>query len=486
MVNALATNGRRLLLLRALQAADVGIGAFALGLALDWQGPGVSVFLADASWREVSWLALTLVVWHVLFCTFGLYESRRLSRGAGEVWALAKGVTFATIVTAALALLLGVESASPSVVFTVWAAGITLGVISRISMRLFLALLRRSGRNLRFILLIGGGPRARRLLDSLAVAADLGYRVAGYLDVSDDGKYANDGNDRNGTPLPGLPYLGAISGLPAVLKERVIDEVFIALPIKSFYEETARAIQWCEEQGVRVRLPADFFDPVLSTVQVDSFEGLPVISVVPHWVGGWYAIAKRALDLAASLVLLGLAAPVFALVALLIKLDSPGPVFFVQERVGLNKRHFRMFKFRTMQQNSEARLAEVAHLNEAEGPVFKIRDDPRLTRVGRLLRRLSIDELPQLLNVVRGEMSLVGPRPLPLRDVEGFTENWQRRRFSVKPGITCLWQISGRSRIPFRRWMELDMEYIDTSSMWLDLKILLKTVRAVFHRTGAY
>lgn len=178
-------------------------------------------------------------------------------------------------------------------------------------------------------------------------------------------------------------------------------------------------------------------------------------------------------------------APLFLAVALLIKLTSEGPVFFTQERLGLNKRRFRIFKFRTMVAGAEQKQAELEHLNEVEGPVFKIKCDPRVTLVGKVLRKTSIDELPQLLNVLKGEMSLVGPRPLPVRDYEGFDQDWHRRRFSVRPGLTCLWQISGRSSISFDKWMELDMQYIDEWSLWLDLKILAGTIPAVLKGAGA-
>ena len=183
--------------------------------------------------------------------------------------------------------------------------------------------------------------------------------------------------------------------------------------------------------------------------------------------------------------LLVLCLPLFLLVALVIKLDSEGPVFFVQERVGLSKRRFRMIKFRTMVADAEVRMKEIEHLNEKQGPIFKIRKDPRLTRVGRWLRKMSIDELPQFLNVFLGDMSLVGPRPLPMRDVRGLAEAWQKRRFSVKPGLTCLWQISGRSNLTFEEWMQLDLEYIDRWSLALDCKILLRTIPAILTTEGA-
>jgi lipopolysaccharide/colanic/teichoic acid biosynthesis glycosyltransferase len=185
------------------------------------------------------------------------------------------------------------------------------------------------------------------------------------------------------------------------------------------------------------------------------------------------------------LSLLIILSPIILLAAVLIKLTSPGPVFFIQERIGINKRRFNLYKFRSMVPDAEEKLATVEHLNEVTGPVFKITEDPRITSIGKFLRKTSIDELPQLLNVLNGSMSLVGPRPLPVRDYQGFDQDWLRRRFSVRPGITCLWQINGRSSIPFNQWMELDMQYIDEWSLSLDLKILAKTIPAVIKGSGA-
>jgi lipopolysaccharide/colanic/teichoic acid biosynthesis glycosyltransferase len=186
-----------------------------------------------------------------------------------------------------------------------------------------------------------------------------------------------------------------------------------------------------------------------------------------------------------SLSCIILFAPILLITAGLIKLTSPGPIFFVQKRMGLNKRLISVYKFRTMVQNAEQKQAELEHLNEVGGPVFKIKNDPRVTRIGKFLRKTSIDELPQLLNVLKGDMSLVGPRPLPVRDYRGFNRDWQRRRFSIRPGITCLWQINGRSSVSFERWMELDLEYIDRWSVWLDLQILIRTIPAVLKGSGA-
>jgi exopolysaccharide biosynthesis polyprenyl glycosylphosphotransferase len=239
-------------------------------------------------------------------------------------------------------------------------------------------------------------------------------------------------------------------------------------------------VEMCEKLGVTVRFPADLFDSTRAAADSDT-----LLTVSGHSPLPLPMFVKRALDLlVASLVILVMA-PAFLAIAIAVKLSTPGRVFFVQERIGLHRRRFPMFKFRSMHSGAEQRMQELARLNEVPGPVFKIRDDPRITRVGRFLRRTSLDELPQLFNVVRGEMSLVGPRPLPVRDYQGFTEDWHRRRFSVRPGLTCLWQVSGRSSIGFERWMELDMCYIDNWSLWLDLKILFRTVPALLRGRGA-
>ena len=201
---------------------------------------------------------------------------------------------------------------------------------------------------------------------------------------------------------------------------------------------------------------------------------------------GWHGHAKTVMDYSLAGVAILALAPVLLIVAALIKLDSPGPVFFTQYRAGKNKQPFRLIKFRTMVQDAEARQASLETLNEAGGPVFKIRNDPRVTRVGQFLRRTSIDELPQLINVLRGDMSLVGPRPLPFRDVERFQQAWHSRRFSVKPGLTCSWVLAGRSELEFDTWVRLDLDYIDSWSLLRDLRICLQTIPALIRGSGAY
>jgi exopolysaccharide biosynthesis polyprenyl glycosylphosphotransferase len=274
--------------------------------------------------------------------------------------------------------------------------------------------------------------------------------------------------------------------MPSILVRTVVDEVFLALPMRSFYSEMQSLLRQCEEQGITVVVPGDLFDAHTAKSRVLLLDDMPTIRMHSVPESSWRLVMKRMIDIVVSATLLLLLAPVLLGVALAIKISMPGPVLFKQTRVGLNKRHFTLYKYRTMVVDAEKRLKELEARNEAGGPVFKMKDDPRVTRLGRFLRRTSIDELPQLYNVLIGDMSLVGPRPLPLRDVDGFQEHWHRRRFSVPPGITCLWQLSGRSNITFNQWMELDRQYIDNWSLVLDLKILLRTVFVVLKREGAY
>ncbi|MGB7947533.1 MAG: sugar transferase [Candidatus Binatia bacterium] len=277
-----------------------------------------------------------------------------------------------------------------------------------------------------------------------------------------------------------------VAELEAIIARQPIDEVLVALPPNKYGTLVETIVRRCEEEGIIVRVRTEMFDLQVARSYVDELEGVPVLTIRSGPQDDWQLLAKRLIDIVASAALLVALAPLFAVVALLIKLDSPGAVFFKQERIGLNKRRFRLLKFRTMVDGADAQQAELEHLNEAAGPVFKIKKDPRVTRLGRFLRRCSIDELPQLFNVLKGDMSLVGPRPLPVRDVERIDVRSHKRRFSIKPGITCLWQVNGRSNIGFEDWVRLDLEYIDKWSLGLDARILLKTIPAVLKGPGAY
>ena len=279
-------------------------------------------------------------------------------------------------------------------------------------------------------------------------------------------------------------FLGSLDRMEELLKNHPIEVVLIGLPIKSKYDEIQRAIQTCELIGVESHYMHDFFDTSKAQVETHSQEPrhFAVLSTVRPDPKQYI---KRMIDLVLAAILIALFSPFLIAAALAVRFTSAGPVFFVQQRYGLNRKRFPMFKFRSMVVDAEARQAALEQKNEAQGPVFKLKSDPRVTTVGSFLRKTSIDELPQLFNVLRGEMSLVGPRPLPLRDVSRFEEPWLLRRFSVRPGLTCLWQVTGRSNTSFDFWISQDLAYIDGWSLGLDLKILVMTIPAVLKGSGA-
>ena len=254
----------------------------------------------------------------------------------------------------------------------------------------------------------------------------------------------------------------------------------------TFFGRVEKAIQVCEREGIEAWLVADFFQTQVSRTSFDDLYGRPVMVFRSTPENSWEQVIKLMIDVAGALVLIVLSSPLFLFASLAIRLTSPGPILFRQQRCGLNGRPFTMLKFRSMASDAEQRKQELAELNEMSGPVFKVARDPRITPIGRFLRKHSIDELPQLLNVLRGEMSLVGPRPLPVDEVERFDDPSHRRRLSVKPGLTCLWQVSGRNNLrDFEEWVRLDLQYIDNWSIWLDLKSLWRTIPVVFTGAGA-
>jgi exopolysaccharide biosynthesis polyprenyl glycosylphosphotransferase len=423
----------------------------------------------------VAWLPVVIALWLGLLVACGCYRDprdpsfRRIALPV--VNAIATGVALLLVVLFVLKL----HHFSRVFVFTFGVLDAAGLIAIRLAFRWRLRRLPRRHENLYRILIAGTGPRGRRVAHALLQHADWGYRIVGFID-SEPERVA-------GIRLP-APVLGTVSEITGILKDNVVDEVILAIP-RRMLSEMEKIVRACEEEGIRVRLQADLFQVPIRRLTLDEFLGIPLLTFHAVAHEEWKLLAKRTIDLASASLSLVILAPFMVIIALAIRLDSPGPVFFVQRRVGLNKRIFWLVKFRTMYADAEQRQKELEPLNQADGPVFKIFDDPRVTRVGRFLRRTSLDEIPQLANVALGHMSLVGPRPLPLRDVSLFDRGEQRRRFSVKPGLTCLWVIAGRSALSFADWLRLDLWYIDNWSITLDLKILIRTVPVVFRGTGA-
>jgi exopolysaccharide biosynthesis polyprenyl glycosylphosphotransferase len=421
-----------------------------------------------------------LVIWHLLLNGFGLYTSRRLRRRRDEVWDITRATTLGTAVIAVFALVFHIWTVNRVFLGVFWVSSTFLMIGSRIAIRAALASARRHGRNTRNMLVIGTNPRALAFVKRVQHKPELGYRILGFADDSWAG--IEEAKKHR------LPMVSDLDSLHTYMRRNVVDEVILALPIRSYHTYSSEVAAACERQGIIVRSLPNIFDLKESRHRAEEFDGDAIVSHETTITDFWGLATKRAIDIFVSLIVIIFLSPVMLLAALLVRLTSPGPIFFVQKRLGLNKRTFQIYKFRTMVSDAEARLKEIEHKNEANGPVFKIKKDPRITLVGAFLRKTSIDELPQLFNVLKGEMSLVGPRPLQVRDYELFETHcgdWQRKRFSVRPGITCLWQIMGRSSTTFERWMELDLQYIRTWSVWLDLEILARTVPAVLKGSGA-
>ena len=477
------SNIRRQLLLNAFKLWDIGLMLLAFlvaAVAVMSQSHAVTVaefFTMRVKIQNFVIFSVFLFVWHLVFSGFGLYASRRLSDRRSEAIDVLKATSLGSVIVFAGEIAFRVTLATPRFFLVFWAVSTATAICSRLVLRMVLASIRTHGRNLRDVLVVGTNGRALAFVRKMLAHPELGYRVIGFVDQEWDGLVA--------VRDSGFELACDFAGVPQFLRDSVVDEVVMALPMRSLHYQASQIAAYCEEQGITVRQLSNIFDLKLARSSAEDLEGDPLITHRTGAIEGSHHLIKRMLDILVSGSMLLFLSPLLIVTALLIKITSPGPVFFVQKRLGLNKRRFGVFKFRTMVVDAEKKMKEIAHLNEVSGPVFKIKNDPRITPMGRFLRRTSIDELPQLLNVFLGDMSLVGPRPLPVRDYEGFNEDWQRRRFSVKPGITCLWQVKGRSEIPFEQWMELDLQYIDKWSLWLDLKILARTIPAVLRGSGA-
>jgi exopolysaccharide biosynthesis polyprenyl glycosylphosphotransferase len=337
----------------------------------------------------------------------------------------------------------------------------------------------REGIHHRNLILVGSGPQAHEFIDSVASNPEVGFSIRGFFLPGEE----EVPEEKEELLKKGISFLGNVYEIPRFLEREVIDAVVIAEEprnVKSLEE----LFLVCEELGVELIMSLRIFPHINTPIYFERLSDLPLLHFATTPKAGLALFTKRLIDIAGSLFGLILLSPFLLLTALLIKVTSAGPVFFIQERMGLRGRRFRLFKFRTMIKDAEKKLEELRHLNEADGPVFKMKRDPRLTSIGTLLRKSSIDELPQLWNVLRGEMSLVGPRPPISAEVEKY-DRWQRRRLSMRPGLTCLWQISGRSELDFDTWMKLDLKYIENWSLTLDFIILLKTIPAVLSTRGA-
>ncbi len=345
--------------------------------------------------------------------------------------------------------------------------------LARVGERMLLEYLRRRGIGVDRALVVGGGEIGRAIMRNVLAQPHLGYRIEGFVD-----------DDPSKSAIGPFPLLGNTASLPRLVRERKIDEVIVTLPWHA-RDKIVQIMESSEAAGARVKIVPDLFQLSLSKISVDAVGGIPLIGVKDASISGGALALKRAMDVFLAAILFGVFLIPMALIALVIKLSSPGPALFRQQRVGRGGNLFVAYKFRTMRRGADQEQETLLHLNEATGPLFKIRNDPRMTPIGKWLRKTSIDELPQLWNVLRGEMSLVGPRP-PLPNEVAQYQEWHKRRLEVAPGVTGLWQVSGRSELTFDEMVMLDLYYIENWSPWMDLWILIKTIPALLTARGAY
>jgi exopolysaccharide biosynthesis polyprenyl glycosylphosphotransferase len=454
----------------AMMAAD-GIGAMVLFCA-------ISVARFGSRWRE-QWLiagadAIVLagifaVLWVTALWLANLYRLRARWAIRSELFDVVRSATAAAVVTFSLLFVYKLPNVSRLFLVQLFATEIVVTLLVRLAVRLGFRALRRQGGSARFLLVVGDGPSARDFAKRIRRHRELGLRIVGFV-----------GTELTTGPVEGLgERLGRIEDLEDLLHSRVIDEVGVCLEA-----EDAALVQpialMCKDEGRIVRIPLNAGAPTVTGGRLEEFDGIPVLSLVSGPDRAVALFVKRLSDVSLAAVGLLVLAPILLAIALWIRWKDGGPVLFRQERVGLNLRPFRVVKFRTMAVDAEERLPDLIDQNALIGHAFKLEDDPRLTRTGRLLRRTSLDELPQLWNVLVGQMSLVGPRPPLPREVASY-DIWHRRRLSMKPGITGLWQVQGRREPEFDRWVALDLNYIDRWSLWLDLKIMLRTVPAMMN-----
>lgn len=411
--------------------------------------------------------------WQIILGRCRVYESHRRINVSQLLRRLTMGNSIGAATLAAALFTVGIEA--PPFMPVALAVGIfTVQAITRISAMILLRSIRRSGRNFRNVLIVGAGPRARNATNTILNHPEWGLRVIGYLDAL----YGADFR-----PSVPIDKIHKIVELPELLRNETVDELLVACP-RTMLVTLTPVVNECALIGVPVTVLADLFGDQLPAPKVGILGSHTTLSFAPVHHNELELMVKRVVDILGALVGLLLSAPVVAVAAVLIRLDSKGPIFFCQERCGLNGRRFEMIKLRTMNDGADAHKHELMHLNEMDGPVFKLANDPRITPIGHFLRRTSIDEFPQFLNVLVGDMSLVGPRPPTPEEVICYEGN-TRRRLSMRPGLTCYWQVGGRNNISFAEWIQLDLMYIDTWSLLNDLVILLKTVPTVIFTRGA-
>ena len=425
--------------------------------------------------QHVPMLILSVLLWVTGLYINGMYGALRTRSLPSIGWIVVRAAFFFLVGLGAMIFLFEMKYVGRFLTMLFMVLTFLALTAEKIFMFSGLKYLRKKGFNQRRMVVVGTGKRAVALIHRIKNHPEWGFLIVGAIE---------DEPGRGVARVDGVEVIGNIENIGEILKKQAVDEVMIVVP-RSRLNFIEKAVLSCEIVGVKVLVAMDLFNLKIARARHTDLEGIPFVSFETTMANAWQLIAKRLIDIVLSFAGIVLGAPIFLASALAIKITSKGPVIFKQQRVGLNSRKFILYKFRTMYSGADQLRAELEAKNELDGPAFKMKRDPRVTPVGRFLRKLSIDELPQLFNVLAGHMSIIGPRALPTYEVEEI-ELWQRRRFSMRPGLTCLWQVNGRNKIDFHTWMKLDLEYLDNWSLWLDMKILAKTIPVVLFGTGAY
>ena len=462
---------RRVVSIAALVVIDLSglAGSLYLALVLRELYYGERPILWGLPWNaEAKWLPFLALVTVLVFWRGGLYAPRERRAGAGRI---VSSLLLVTVITLAFSVGTGYQHTTFGLYATTFVLSAIMIGLLRSSYEVVSGDVWRVAGVRRRAVLVGEAERVTSLRQALGLGR-------GGIDYEFLGALSSDGVPRS------LPLLGGVADLPRVLRDLRPDELIVS-GVDLREEELLDLVEQAHRLGVKVRIAPTTAELLTQRGEYVPGQGVPLFELRPPVFAGVDWVVKRSFDSLVSGAMILLAAPVWAVIALAVKLDSPGPVFYRDRRIGLAEREFGMFKFRSMYVDAGERQAGLEAVNEASGPLFKIKDDPRVTRVGSILRRYSLDEFPQILNVLRGEMSLVGPRPLPLRDYVQL-EDWHRKRYLVLPGMTGLWQVSGRIDLSFDDLVRLDFYYLENWSIWLDISILAKTLPAVLARRGAY
>ncbi|MBW7899636.1 UDP-glucose:undecaprenyl-phosphate glucose-1-phosphate transferase [Candidatus Brocadiaceae bacterium B188] len=418
--------------------------------------------------QEYAWMLIIVIpVWITCLSYFKMYKTVREKKFFNILLTVFEASLLSILIFSAIAFLFSLSILSRTFVITLFLCVLFALLIEKSCILVLLHYIRRRGYNYRTILIVGSGERAKNFAQMLEIHPHWGLKVIGFIDEV----------DKIGLRIGNKKVMGSFKDLTTILDEYAVSEVVFILPRK-WLPELENYIKICEKVGVKATIAVDFFNTSIARPIITELNHVPLLTLDTTPVDEFQLFAKRVMDITISLTALIIFSPIFLIYSMALKITSPGPVFFKQQRCGLYGKVFTLYKFRTMIVNAEKMLDKIKDLNESDGPIFHSRNDPRVTSIGRILRKTSLDELPQLINVIKGDMSIIGPRP-PLPEEVKEYERWQRRRMSLRPGIVCTWQVTERFQPDFKKWMQMDMDYIDNWSLGLDTKIIMKIFPAI-------